>query len=135
MDINEKIRSIILEIYKSDLSEGEIQVAMNRILSLGKWEEVRNGLLNILYENDQTLWNETIIYIYFFQNQGYKYEDAKTIAILYDCLTLSDDLNENLIWTITKDIKSVSYLSDYEPFHDPKVLEEMDKIKKTRERT
>ena len=134
MDIKERIRSILLEIYKRDLSEEETEIVMNRILGLGEWEEVRNGLLNILYENDQTLWDETIIYIYYFQGRGYKFEDAKTIAILYNCLTLSEELNGNLIWTITINIKSVSYLSDYEPYHDPKVLEEMDKIEKIRNR-
>jgi len=132
MDITEKIRSHILEAHENDLSEEETQVVMNRILGLGEWEEIRNGLLNILYENDHTLWNQTIIYIYYFQGRGYTYEDAKTIAILYNCLTLSDDLDENLIWTITKDIKSVAYLSDYEPYHDAAVLSEMDKIKKIR---
>ena len=134
MDIRENIRSIIKEVNKVDLSEEEIQNVMNRILSLGEWKDVRNGLLNILYDNDQSLWNETILYIYYFQNKGYKYEDAKTIALLYNCLTLSDELDENLIWTITKDIKSVSYLSDYEPFNDPAVLEEIEKIKKMRSR-
>ena len=130
MDINEKIRSYILQAHENDLSEEETQAVMNRILGLGEWEEIRNGLLNILYENDHTIWNQTIIYIYYFQGRGYTYEDAKTIAILYNCLTLSDDLDENLIWTITKDIKSVAYLSDYEPYHDAAVLSKMDKIEK-----
>ena len=134
MDITEKIRSHILEAHENDLSEEETQAVMNRILGLGEWEEIRNGLLNILYENDHTIWNQTIIYIYYFQGRGYTYEDAKTIAILYNCLTLSDDLDENLIWTITKDIKSVAYLSDYEPYHDAAVLSEMDKIEKIRTR-
>ena len=134
MDITEKIRGHILEAHENDLSEEETQAVMNRILGLGEWEEIRNGLLNILYENDHTIWNQTIIYIYYFQGRGYTYEDAKTIAILYNCLTLSDDLDENLIWTITKDIKSVAYLSDYEPYHDAAVLSEMDKIEKIRTR-
>ena len=132
MDIAEKIRSIIAEINKVDLSEEETQSVMNRMLSLGEWEEVRNGLLNILYENDQSLWDETICYIYFFQGRGYKYEASKTIAILYNCLSLSEELDGNLIWTITKDIKSISYLSDYEPYQDEEVLNEMDKIEKIR---
>lgn len=135
IDINEKIRSIIQEVNKVDLSEEEISGIMNRMLALGEWENVRNGLLNVLYENDQSLWNETILYIYYFQGKGHKYEDAKTIALLYNCLTLSDELDDNLIWTITKDIKSVSYLSDYDPFHDPAVLEEMNKIKGIRNKT
>lgn len=135
MDVNGKLKGIISEVYKSDLDEEETQVAMNNILGLGEWEEVRNGLLNILYENDQTLWNQTIIYIYYFQNRGYAYEDAKTIAILHNCLTLSEEVDGNLIWTITIHIKKVAYLSDYEPFHDQAVLSEMDKIKEMRSRT
>jgi len=134
MDINESVRSIIAEINQVDLSEEEIQEVMNRMLSLGKWEEVRNGLLNILYDNDQSLWDETIRYIYFFQNKGYKYEAAKTIAILNNCLSLSEELNGNLIWTITIYIKSISYLSDHEPYHDKEVVDEMHKIEKIRNR-
>jgi hypothetical protein len=132
MDINEKIKTIISETYESDLSYEETEIVLNRILSLGEWEEVRNGLLNILYDNDQTLWDQTIIYIYYLQGRGYTYEDAKTIAILHNCLTLSEEVNGNLIWTITTGIKSISYLSDYEPFHDAAVVEEMNKIEKIR---
>jgi hypothetical protein len=135
MDTTEKIKCIIAEINNVDLSEEETQMVMDRMLSLGKWEEVRNGLLNILYDNDQSLWNETIRYIYFFQNRGYTYEAAKTIAILNNCLSLSEELDENLIWTITINIKSISYLSDYEPYQDPEVLNEMSKIEKIRNRT
>jgi len=132
MDINEKIKAIISEAYENDLSHEETEIAMNRILSLGEWEQVRNGLLNILYDNDQTLWDQTIIYIYYLQGRGYTYEEAKTIAILYNCLILSEEVNGNLIWTITTGIKSISYLSDYEPFHDAAVVEEMNKIEKIR---
>ena len=135
MDITEKIKSIILEVNKVDLSDEETQIVLNRILSLGKWEEIRNCLLNILYENDRSLWDETIRYIYFFQNRGYTYEPAKTIAILYNCLSLSEELDGNLIWTITINIKSISYLSDYEPYQDMEVLNEMDKIERIRNRT
>lgn len=122
MDITEKVKGIIVEINDVDISEEETENVMGRILSLGKWEEIRNCLLNILYENDQTLWNETIRYIYFFQNRGYTYEAAKTIAILYNGLSLSEELDGNLIWTITIKIKSKSYLSDYEPYQDNEVL-------------
>jgi hypothetical protein len=132
MPMREKVRDIIFEISKADLSEEDIQIVMNKILSLGKWEEIRECLLHILYENDSSLWNETIRYIYFFQNKGYSYEAAITIAILYNCLSLSEELDGNLIWTITINIKSISYLSDYEPYHDMEVLKEMDKIEKIR---
>lgn len=81
MKINDKIKGIIQEVNNADLSEKEIQKVMERIIRLGEWNDIRNGLLNILHDNDQSLWNETILYIYYFQNRGYKYEAAKTIAL------------------------------------------------------
>jgi hypothetical protein len=134
MNIAEKVRNYILEANNSDLSSEETETILDKILELGDWEEIRNGLLSILYENDQILWNQTILYIYYFQGRGYKYEPPKTIAFLYNCLGLSDELDDNLIWTITKDIRSVSYLSDYDPYKDPAVLEEMKNIEKLRSR-
>jgi hypothetical protein len=134
MNIAEKVRNYILEANNSDLSSEETETILDKILELGDWEEIRNGLLSILYENDQILWNQTILYIYYFQGRGYKYEPPKTIALLYNCLGLSDELDDNLIWTITKDIRSVSYLSDYDPYKDPAVLEEMKNIEKLRSR-
>jgi hypothetical protein len=74
-------------------------------------------------------------YIYYLQGKGYSYEETKTIALLYNCLTLSEELDENLIWTITINIKSISYLSEYEPFHDSEVVKEMDRVKEQRNRT
>jgi hypothetical protein len=135
MNITQEIKTIISGINNADLSEEETQIVMNRMLALGKWEEVRDGLLNILYKNDQSLWNEAILYIYYLQGKGYSYEETKTIALLYNCLTLSEELDENLIWTITINIKSISYLSEYEPFHDSEVVKEMDRVKEQRNRT
>lgn len=123
-----------MEVNDCDLSSEETETILDKILGLGDWEKIRNGLLSILYENDQTLWNETILYIYYFQGRGYKYEAPKTIALLYNCLSLSEKIDDNLIWTITKDIKSVSYLSDYDPYKDPEILAEMKNIEKLRSR-
>jgi hypothetical protein len=65
MNITQEIKTIISGINNADLSEEETQIVMNRMLALGKWEEVRDGLLNILYKNDQSLWNEAILYLLF----------------------------------------------------------------------
>lgn len=132
METTEEIRNFIAEAYQNDLSAEETEVNLDRILGLGEWEKIRSGLLNILYENDQTLWSEAIRYIYYLQSRGYTFEDAKTIALLYNCLTLSEEIDGNLVWTITKNIKSISYLSDYEPYQDAAVLSEMEKIEKLR---
>ncbi len=134
MDIYQTIRDSIAESNAKDPSDDEIQSIMSMMLSVGTWEQVRECLLGILYENDRSLWRETILYLYYFQNNGYTYESTTTIALLYNCLTLCDELDENLIWTITKTIKSISYLSEYEPFQDPDVVREMQRIEELRKR-
>ena len=134
MDINQTIRNCIAESNATDPSDDEIQSIMTMMLSIGTWEQVRECLLGIVYDNDQSLWRETILYLYYFQNNGYTYEAVTTIALLYNCLTLCDELDENLIWTITKTIKSKSYLSEYDPFQDPDVVREMRRIEELRER-
>jgi len=132
MNISDTIKSIVLEIHDNELSEEETQAVMDRILGLGSWEDVRNGLLAILYENDTTLWNEAILFVYYFLNRGYAFEEVKTIALLYNCLSLSESMDPNLVWTITKTIKTVPYLSEYDPYRDPPVLDEMDRIDRAR---
>ena len=55
-----------------------------------------------------------------------------TIALLYYCLMNAPEnyMDENLVWSITRNLKGVGYLSDYEPFKDSAVWEELQKIKK-----
>lgn len=129
LSINIKIKNIISEVSKKDLSSSETEDVLNIILSLGNWKNIRTGLLNILVENDSSLWDETVAYIYYFQNRGYKFDDTKTIAALYSCLSSSETIDENLAWTITKNLKSIPYLSDYDPLQDPEILLEIENIK------
>ena len=35
------------------------------------------------------------------------------------------ELDENLVWSITRSLKGVDYLSDYEPLQDPAIIAEM----------
>jgi hypothetical protein len=132
MNLNKGIKQILLEINRSDDSEDEIEKNLSFILQSGKWEDVRNGILNILYEDDKELWDEAIKIIFYLQNRSFIFEETKTIALLYDCLSLSNSLDSNLVWTITRKIKSLPYLSDYEPYSDSIIIKEMEQIKENR---
>jgi hypothetical protein len=132
MNLNKRIKQIVLEIDRSDGSEDVMEKNLSFILQSGKWEDVRNSILNILYEDDKELWDEAIKIIFYLQNRGFKFEETKTIALLYDCLSLSDHLDSNLVWTITRKIKSLPYLSDYDPYNDSVILKEMEQIGENR---
>ena len=45
-------------------------------------------------------------------------------------LCLRFPAEDNLAWSITSKLKRVSYLSDYDPRHDPSVLHELDALRK-----
>ena len=50
------------------------------------------------------------------------------IALLYGRFQradIRDEHSENLLWSITRRLKGVDYLSDYEPLHDPGVRSKM----------
>lgn len=132
MNINNRIKQILLDINKSDYTEEEMEKNISSILQLGKWENIRNCILNILYEDDKELWNEAIKIIFYLQNRSFKFEETKTIALLYDCLSLSENIDSNLVWTITRKIKSLPYLSDYDPYNDYVIFKEMEQIRENR---
>jgi hypothetical protein len=38
-------------------------------------------------------------------------------------------LDENLVWSITRNLKGVEYLSDYEPLNDPEIQMELKRLR------
>lgn len=130
--MNDKVKKLLIEIKNNDFTVEEIENLLSSLLKLGKWEDVRDAILNILYQNEKDLWDEAAILIYYLINRNFYFEDIKTIALLHDCLLHSSTMDENLIWTITKTIKSLPYLSDYDPFNDALILNEMERIKEIR---
>jgi hypothetical protein len=58
---------------------------------------------------------------------------ARVIALLHHRL-IADvpaplELDDNLVWSITRNLKGVDYLSDYEPLDDPEVKDELRRIR------
>lgn len=132
MDLDEKIKKIITNATDCNFNETELENYISAIIQSGDWEEVRKSIIKILYGNDKTLWNEAVLLIYYLVNRNFKFDETETIALLYDCLSISNDIDSNLIWSIVRIIKSEPYLSDYDPYDDDIVFKEMEKIRKNR---
>jgi len=58
---------------------------------------------------------------------------ARVIALLHHRLIAdlpeSLALDENLVWSITRNLKGVAYLSDYEPLNDPEIQSELKRLR------
>lgn len=132
MNLNDKIKKIILDAAESDYDEAGLEKYVSKVAQSGDWEEIRKAILSILYDKDNSLWNETVLLIYYLVNRDYKFDETETIALLYDCLSLSDDIDSNIVWSIVRIIKSEPYLSDYDPYNDEIIFKEMEKIRKNR---
>ncbi len=100
------------------------------ILELDKpWEDVRDILFSILLDNGQIdIWYDVCAFIYSSIGKGKDWPVDQTIALLYTCLEVSEQLDENVVWSITKDLKKIEYLADYDPYKDEPVVDEMKKI-------
>ncbi len=131
--LNDTIRLIISNAAKSDFTEEESEKYILRVVNSGDWKNIRAVILDILYAEDRALWSETVKLIYYLQNRGFKFEYPEIVALLCDCLSLSDEIDSNLVWTIVRGVKSVSYLSDWDPFADEEILREINKINKIRQ--
>ncbi len=122
------IQQTLFYLKSNDLDELELEKNIASIVQLGTWEDVRNGLLSVLYDNDQNLWPEALEMVYFLLNREFPFDEVETISLLYNCLSLSDTLDANLVWTITRTLKSLPYLSEYDPVTDPMIVKQMEHI-------
>ncbi|MEQ1753292.1 MAG: hypothetical protein ABL973_04085 [Micropepsaceae bacterium] len=54
---------------------------------------------------------------------------VQVIALLHrrllEHLPAEHELDENLVWSITCNLKQIDYLSDYQPMRDPEIIAEM----------
>lgn len=130
--IDDKIREVVVDISQSDYSPEEIDSIISRLLSLGEWPQVRDSLLKILLFDNENLWPDAITLIYFFVNRGFEFDKTKTVALLYSCLEISDNLDSNLVWTISRNLMNLPYLSDWDAYNDESIVDEMERIGKSR---
>lgn len=118
-----------LDLENSDLSKCEVIEQL--IPELG-WLTVYAEMISILEDQNQcprnwhtaaeVLWGAVL-------DKRDLSETGKLIALLYLRLGNSDG-DENLAWSITSELKGVSYLSSYDPMKDPEVVAEITRLNK-----
>jgi hypothetical protein len=101
------------------------------LVSEENWTEVCYILLEILQREDMQLgWDAVATALYYAVGKHYPVPADRLIALLYHCLMETKEFelglhDENLVWTITRVLKGVKYDSNYDPFQDPAVWQEM----------
>ena len=94
------------------------------------WTQVIAECLSILSDRTMMeLWEAAVRIIFWATSRSpiYPVPPMAIVARLYWCLeNISDEIvnavDDNLIWTISKDLKGVQYLSEWDPQRDPEVL-------------
>ena len=92
------------------------------------WDAVLDTILSVLADDDRPQhWTDAIIVLWFGIDRPMP---ATRVIALLQLRLLADlppenELDENLVWSITHTLKGVGYLSDYDPGSDPEILAEM----------
>ena len=109
---------------------------IERLIETAGWDVVRDSILAVLtadrrWEDYRTatevLWGAAL--------DHRPMPVDRVIALLYRRLRRNggaDDLDENLVWSITATLKRVGYLSDYDPLNDPAVQAELAALRQPR---
>lgn len=110
----------------------ETEALLVRLVALADWPQVQDALWLLLTAGPAGLWPDLVQTIYLLINRGQQFDPIPTIARLHACLEQDDRLDGNLVWTITRHLKGLSYLSDYDPYQDAAVLEELRRLETER---
>lgn len=98
------------------------------------WQAVYVAMLDVLRDESQVeRWYDVIACLFGTDchERDLPCEPDYLVALLYDCLRLHPDLGasgidseaaDNLVWSITLNLKRVDYLSEYDPEKDPDVI-------------
>jgi hypothetical protein len=102
--------------------------AIWELVSTCGWEAILAEMLAILRDdNARPHWQEATIVLW----RGIKnpMPVIQVIALLYrrllETVPPEYELDENLVWSITCNLKGIDYLSDYDPTRDPQIIAEM----------
>lgn len=96
------------------------------------WETVRDGMIAVLADDGAAKhWVTATVVLWF--GVARPMPRARVIALLHHRLMAESPprlaLDENLVWSITSNLKGVGYLSDYEPLNDPEVQDELKRLR------
>lgn len=93
-----------------------------------RWEAVRDEMLSLLADDGEPQhWMTAVTVLWLGVDRPMP--NIRVIALLQIRLLVDlppeQELDENLVWSITRNLQGVSYLSDYDPASDPDVVAEM----------
>lgn len=121
--------------YLTPESEDDCADDLFALVSEKTWAEVFPVLFEILQRDDLRFgWEAVVTTLYYAVGKHYPVAADPLIALLYHCLAETRESefglhDENLVWTITRNLKGVKYDSEYDPFQDPAVWQEMQRLK------
>jgi hypothetical protein len=124
-----KMRQKILRALENATFEEDPSQSLLHLLEENGWDQNLPILLELLNNKNQMKnWPQIIITLWYGIGKRYLFPIDYTIAVLYHCLDISEELDENLIWSITRNLKNISYESDYDPYQDENVQKIMQKL-------
>lgn len=102
--------------------------AIKALVEAYGWDAVLNALLAVLRDDSaQPFWRDVSVVL--FATLDRPMPVNQVIGLLYrrliEDVPAEYELDENLVWSITRNLKGVAYLSDYEPLQDPAIIAEM----------
>ena len=134
--MNSKIeKNQIIKILSSEDDDSDNSQILLEYLEKGNWDENYSLLFDMLKKSDfSKFWNQIIITLWYAQGKNKILPVEDTIALLNYCLERSDEVDGNLVWSITRNLKKMAYDSDYDPYQDERVWKILHELKSGNEK-
>jgi len=117
----------------ADVEPGR-QELLEALVESDGWEVVRDALIAVLREPAmERAWYDAAAGLWSGVCDERAFDVDHTIAVLLRCLERAADLDENLVWSITCNLKQRRYLSEYEPRDDPGVIAALRRLDEPRD--
>jgi hypothetical protein len=116
----------------SELTKAE---AIEGLIAECGWQPVCDCMLEVLRDDEQRAhWRVAADLFWGATLDGRPLPADELIAWLYHRFDPKGDAEDNLVWSITSNLKRVGYLSGYQPLRDPDVLRHLRRIRGDMER-
>ena len=127
MNLTRQIQQFLMEF---EVLEDASEDAINDLCDRFGWDSVQQSLFQVLEDNGKAAHWPTVAAVFWDATlAGRRIQADKLIALLYHRFDPYGDVEDNLVWSITIKLKSVGYLSNYEPLSDPGVMAELKAIR------
>jgi hypothetical protein len=124
MDLDFRVYDILEDArFDEDSCERSKSEVIYGFIPAVSWEGLLEILLKILKDKEKKhFWNVNTEVLYFDSNDKRPMPSNEIIARLFVCSADENGISDgNLVWSITRTLKGVSYTSDYDPVKDPAV--------------